>query len=106
VTGRHSESVGRTLVGWLVRSASPQALLAFRANIFGQKGREAVGHGHRTKEVPRRPVSPRPARDVRVPESMEFLIFEDNGVACHWRIVAGDGATLAQSGSFASYQDA
>ena len=48
----------------------------------------------------------RPARDVRVPESMEFLIFEDNGGAYHWRIVAGDGATLAQSGSFASYQDA
>ena len=48
----------------------------------------------------------RPARDVRVPESMEFLIFEDNGGAYHWRIVAGDGTTLAQSGSFASYQDA
>jgi len=42
------------VVGWLVRSASPQALLAFRANIFGQKGREAVGLGHRTNEVPRR----------------------------------------------------
>lgn len=48
----------------------------------------------------------RPARDVPVPESMEFLIFEEDGGAYHWRIVAGDGATLAQSGSFASYQDA
>jgi uncharacterized protein YegP (UPF0339 family) len=48
----------------------------------------------------------RPARDVRVPESMEFLIFEDNGGAYHWRIVAGDGATLAQSGSLASYDAA
>jgi uncharacterized protein YegP (UPF0339 family) len=37
---------------------------------------------------------------------MEFLIFEDNGGAYHWRIVAGDGAILAQSGSFASYDDA
>ena len=44
----------------------------------------------------------RPASDVRVPESMEFLIFEDNGGADHWRIVAGDGATLAQSESLAS----
>jgi len=44
----------------------------------------------------------RPAHDVRVPESMEFLIFEDNGGAYHWRIVAGDGATLAQSESLAS----
>ena len=47
-----------------------------------------------------------PARDVRVPESMEFLIFEDNGGAYRWRIVAGDGATLAQSESFASYDRA
>ncbi|MGN6168100.1 MAG: YegP family protein [Solirubrobacteraceae bacterium] len=47
-----------------------------------------------------------PARDVRVPESMEFLIFEDNGGAYHWRIVGGDGATLAQSESLASYDAA
>ncbi len=43
---------------------------------------------------------------VRVPESMELLIFEDNGGAYHWTIVAGDGATLARSGGFASYDDA
>lgn len=48
----------------------------------------------------------RPARDVRVPESMEFHIFEDNGGAYYWWIVAGDGAILAQSGSFASCADA
>ena len=47
-----------------------------------------------------------PARDVRVPESMEFLIFEDNGGAYHWRIVASDGAMLAQSRRFASYESA
>ena len=47
-----------------------------------------------------------PAHSVRVPESMEFLIFEDNGGAYHWRLVASDGATLAQSGSFASYDSA
>ena len=44
----------------------------------------------------------RRARRVRVAESMEFVIFADNGGAYRWRIVAGDGATLAQSGSFAS----
>jgi uncharacterized protein YegP (UPF0339 family) len=49
---------------------------------------------------------PRNAREVRVPESMEFLIFEDNGGDYHWTIVAGDGATLARSGGFASYDDA
>ena len=45
----------------------------------------------------------RRARNVRVPEPMEFLVFEDNGGAYHWRIVAGAGATLSESGSFASY---
>jgi uncharacterized protein YegP (UPF0339 family) len=48
----------------------------------------------------------RHARDVRVPESMEFLIFEDNGGAYHWRIVASDGATLAESESLPSYDAA
>jgi uncharacterized protein YegP (UPF0339 family) len=41
-----------------------------------------------------------------VPESIRFVIFEDNGGGYHWRLVAGDGATLAQSGSFASYDSA
>jgi uncharacterized protein YegP (UPF0339 family) len=49
---------------------------------------------------------PRRAPETRVPESMEFLIFEDNGGDYHWTIVARDGATLARSGSFASYDDA
>jgi uncharacterized protein YegP (UPF0339 family) len=48
----------------------------------------------------------RSARDVRVRESMEFFIFEDNGGAYHWRIVDADGATLAESGTFASYDRA
>ena len=46
------------------------------------------------------------APEVRVPASMEFLISEDNGGDYHWTIVAGGGATLARSGSFASYEDA
>ncbi len=49
---------------------------------------------------------PRRAREVRAPESMEFLIFQDNGGDYHWTIVAADGATLARSGDFASYEDA
>lgn len=48
----------------------------------------------------------RPRRAAHGPESIEFLIYEDNGGAYHWTIVAGDGATLAWSGSFASYDDA
>ncbi len=38
--------------------------------------------------------------------SMEFVIFEDNGGRYHWRIVAGNGGTLARSEGFASYEDA
>ena len=38
--------------------------------------------------------------------SMRFLIFEDNGGAYHWRIVAGDGVILAQSVGFVSYEAA
>ncbi|MGO9819164.1 MAG: YegP family protein [Solirubrobacteraceae bacterium] len=38
--------------------------------------------------------------------SIKFLIFEDNGGDYHWRILAHDGAPLAQSVSFASYDDA
>jgi uncharacterized protein YegP (UPF0339 family) len=40
------------------------------------------------------------------PASMKFLVFEDNGGGYHWTIVAGSGETLAQSASFASYEDA
>jgi hypothetical protein len=38
----------------------------------------------------------RRAHNVPAPQSMEFLVFEDNGGAYRWRIVGGDGATLAQ----------
>jgi uncharacterized protein YegP (UPF0339 family) len=37
---------------------------------------------------------------------MAFLISEDNGGSYHWELLAGDGATLARSGGFASYYDA
>jgi uncharacterized protein YegP (UPF0339 family) len=52
------------------------------------------------KQLARRPAH------MRSPESMEFLILEDNGGAFHWTIVASDGATLVRSGGFASYDDA
>jgi len=37
---------------------------------------------------------------------MTFLVFEDNGGSYHWTIVAADGAILARSEGFASYNDA
>jgi uncharacterized protein YegP (UPF0339 family) len=49
---------------------------------------------------------PRRARKVRVPESMEFLIFESNAGDYHWTIVTADGATQARSPGFASHEDA
>jgi uncharacterized protein YegP (UPF0339 family) len=48
----------------------------------------------------------RRARAVGAPPPLQFVIFEDNGGAYRWRLLAGDGATLAQSGSFASYDRA
>ena len=44
--------------------------------------------------------------DVPAPPPMEFLVFEDNGGSYHWRIVGDEGATLAGSGDFVSYDDA
>jgi uncharacterized protein YegP (UPF0339 family) len=38
--------------------------------------------------------------------STEFVVFEDNGGSYHWTIVAGDGAALARSEAFGSYDDA
>jgi uncharacterized protein YegP (UPF0339 family) len=44
--------------------------------------------------------------DVSQSGPMEFLIFEDNLGGHHWTIVSSNGATLAQSGSYASHDDA
>ena len=43
---------------------------------------------------------------ISEPAPMEFLIFEDNNGDYCWSIVSGSGTTLAQSGGFASYDDA
>jgi uncharacterized protein YegP (UPF0339 family) len=40
----------------------------------------------------------------RIPS--EFLVFQNNSGDYHWAIVSADGTTLAQSGSFASFDDA
>ena len=48
----------------------------------------------------------RPPAQVHGPAPMEFLIFEDNSGSYHWKILAGDGSTLGQSGDFASYDAA
>jgi len=40
------------------------------------------------------------------PAAMEFLVFEDNGGDYHWTVVAAGGESLAQSGSFASHDEA
>lgn len=56
-----------------------------------------------TKQSPAAGQPARRARNVRESGSMEFLVFRDNGGAYHWSLVADAGETLAQSGSFASY---
>jgi uncharacterized protein YegP (UPF0339 family) len=52
-----------------------------------------------------RPIGRR-ARDVSKSASLEFLVFEDNGGSYHWAIFSAGGESLAQSGSFASYDEA
>ena len=56
----------------------------------------ATKRSRAAKQLARRPAH------VRSPESMEFVIFEDNSGAYHWTIVASDGETLARSSGFAS----
>jgi uncharacterized protein YegP (UPF0339 family) len=48
----------------------------------------------------------RNARCVSASASLEFFIFRDNGGGYHWAIVGGSGESLAQSGSFGSYEEA
>ena len=55
-----------------------------------------------TKKAPAAGQLARRRRGARVPDTIKFVVFEDNGGAYRWKIVAGDGATLAQSESFAS----
>jgi uncharacterized protein YegP (UPF0339 family) len=40
------------------------------------------------------------------PDTLEFLVYEDNGGSYHWEIVQGAGESLAQSVSFGSHEDA
>jgi uncharacterized protein YegP (UPF0339 family) len=52
-----------------------------------------------------RPVA-RGVREVSESGSLEFLVHQDNGGDYHWEIVGERGESLAQSGSFASHDDA
>jgi uncharacterized protein YegP (UPF0339 family) len=48
----------------------------------------------------------RSARNLPELASLEFCVREANGGEYHWEIVGERGESLAQSGSFASYDDA
>jgi uncharacterized protein YegP (UPF0339 family) len=86
--------------------SEPLALLAFRAAFALRRAERRLAMATAAKKSP---VSRRPARrplDEQTGSSMSFVIFEDNGGSYHWKILAGDGATLGHSGDFASYHDA
>jgi hypothetical protein len=89
--------------GW--RALRAPSLSRFPGDIFGQKGREAVGNGHRNKGVPRC-------------ESARTSCIERAAcrTRCSWYVrgqrrrlsldaVAGDGPILARSESFTSCDD-
>ena len=46
------------------------------------------------------------AADANVPASMELLVFEENGGAFHWAIVAATGDHLVPSATFVCYEEA
>ena len=48
----------------------------------------------------------RSARDLPELTSLEFCVHQANGGDYHWEIVGERGESLAQSGSFGSYDDA
>jgi uncharacterized protein YegP (UPF0339 family) len=46
------------------------------------------------------------ANALSKPASMKFLVYEDNGGAYQWTILASSGETLVRSPSFATHEDA
>jgi uncharacterized protein YegP (UPF0339 family)/uncharacterized protein YlaI len=82
------------------------AVLASRAtsSVRRAERRRAIAIADKNSPASRQLAGP-PSR-VRAPAPMEFLILEDNGGSYHWKILAGDGSTLGQSGDFASYDAA
>lgn len=59
-----------------------------------------------TKKVHAGSSPARAARGVSEPASLAFRTYQDNDDGYHWEIVDSDGEILAQSGSFASEDDA
>src|SRR5947209_18318482 len=104
---RRQFRVRRSEYGKLVGALSELlALLAFRATFSVRRAERRSAMATATKQSRGARQLTGLALDARVPASMEFLIFEDNGGSYHWTIVARDGATLARSGSLGSYEDA
>ena len=60
--------------------------------------------------APKKPQAGKPAgrhaRDLTQSASLEFRVDQNNGGDFHWSIIGERGEGLAQSGSFASYEDA
>jgi hypothetical protein len=72
-----------------------RALLVFGA-ASGSEGREAVGSGHRNKA----------GAGGSSGCSRNGCTLQAGVDGVHWTIIAGNGRTLTESASFASYEDA
>jgi uncharacterized protein YegP (UPF0339 family) len=86
--------------------SEPQALLAFRATLRSEGQRAGSAMATATKKVRATGQHEHRAHDAGVPESLEFLLAQDNSGAYRGRLIAGDRTTLAQSGRSASDEDA
>jgi hypothetical protein len=86
-----------------VALSEPRALLAIGA-VFGQKGREAVGNGHRKRESSRGLIR---SFAVQVRHRRRWRSSSSRTTpALTMEILAGNGGILAQSEGFVSYEDA
>lgn len=59
-----------------------------------------------TKKSPASRHAPLRASAASGPAAIEFLVFEDNAGDYRWTILGNRGESLAQSGTFATYDDA
>src|SRR5205085_11693201 len=89
---RRQFRVRRSEYGKLVGALSELlALLASRATFSVRRAERRSAMATATKQSRAARQLARRALDARMPVSMEFLIFEDNGGDYHWTIVAGAG---------------
>jgi uncharacterized protein YegP (UPF0339 family) len=95
----------RTALGLWVRSISPSLFLLLGWSR-SRRAERRLAMATATKRAPTAEQVVGGAGGKSESAAMAFVVFEDNDGDYHWTIVAAGGESLAQSGSFASHDDA